>query len=78
MSLSPTEIFYVVIGLMTIAWTAWINRHLVNAGGTSSLESFYSGMELDALLLGWYYNFQYRRQYGTRRPAGGIGQRCCS
>jgi hypothetical protein len=65
MSLSPTEIFYVVIGLMTIAWTAWINRHLVNAGGTSSLESFYYIIALAALLIGWYYNFQYLRQYGT-------------
>ena len=65
MSLSPTEIFYIAIGLLSVALIIYLNAHLFKSGGVTPLENFYYVIALVALLIGWYYNFQYLRQYGT-------------
>lgn len=64
MALSPTEIFYVAIGLLSVALIGYCNRHLFRTGGVSGLEALYYAVALAALLIGWYYNFQYFRSYG--------------
>lgn len=65
MSLSPTEIFYIIIGLLSVAVIVYLNAHLFKSIGTTKLEGFYYVIALAALLIGWYYNFQYFRMYGT-------------
>jgi hypothetical protein len=69
MSLSPTEIFYIIIGLISVALIFYFNRDLFKSGagavGTSTIEAVYYVIALAALLIGWYFNFQYLRQYGT-------------
>ena len=66
MSLSPTEIFYIAIGLLSVAMIVYLNAHLFRSGGVTALESFYYVIALAALLIGWYYNFQYFRVYGDQ------------
>lgn len=69
MPLSAQEIFYVLIGLASIAVVFWANAPLYRRGsaaaGTSGLEALYYLVALIALLVGWYFNFQYFRQYGA-------------
>ena len=69
MSLSANELFYVVIGLLSVALIVYLSRHLFTrggaAGGVSGLEWLYYAVALVALLIGWYFNFQYMRQYGA-------------
>lgn len=69
MSLSPTEIFYVIIGLLSIAAVFFWNTHLYKkggpAGGTTLLEGVYYVTAFAALLIGWYFNFQYFRVYAN-------------
>lgn len=66
MSLSPTEIFYIAIGLLSVALIVYLNVHLFKSGGLPKLEGFYYVIALAALLIGWYYNFQYFRVYGDQ------------
>jgi hypothetical protein len=70
MSLSPTEIFYVAIGLLSIAVVFYFNAHLFKSGnkaaGTTGLEVLYYVIAVVALLVGWYFNFEYFRQYGSQ------------
>lgn len=66
MSLSPTEIFYIAIGLLSVALIVYLNAPLFKSGGVTALESFYYVIALAALLIGWYYNFQYFRVYGDQ------------
>lgn len=67
--LSATEVFYVLIGLASVGALYWPNRHLYRAGGaatgTTGLEWFYYLTALIALLVGWYFNFQYFRDYAA-------------
>lgn len=69
MSISPTELFYIAIGLLLVAWTVYLDRHLFRAGGAAggvtALESLYYVIALAALLVGWYFNFAYLREYGA-------------
>ncbi|HUS24910.1 MAG TPA: DUF2834 domain-containing protein [Candidatus Binatia bacterium] len=69
MTLSPTEIFYVLIGLASIGLVFWFNRPLYKPGGPAGavggIEAVYYLTALVALLVGWYFNFQYFRQYGA-------------
>jgi len=69
MTLSPTNIFYIVLGLLSIALLFWINRELFRpggkAGGVSMLEWFYYLVALAGLGVGWYYNIQFMQQYGV-------------
>jgi len=63
---SPNEIFWVLVGLASIALTVWLNRHLFRGGlGTSGLEWIYYALGLAALVIGWYFNFAYLRAYGA-------------
>lgn len=62
--MSPSEIFYVGIGLLSILIVVWINRDLYRSGGVSALEWVCYATALPALLIGWYFNFQYMRGYG--------------
>jgi hypothetical protein len=66
--MSGKELFYVVLGLASIGVTIWPNRQLYArgnaAGGASGAEWTYYAMALLALLIGWYFNFQYMRGYG--------------
>jgi hypothetical protein len=65
--MSSNEIFYVCIGLLSIVLTIYPNRHLftARAGGVAALEAVYYLTALAALLVGWYFNFQYMRTYGS-------------
>jgi len=65
--MSFNEIFYVCIGLLSIALTIYPNRHLFGArtGGVTALEAVYYLTALAALVVGWYFNFQYMRSYGS-------------
>ena len=65
--MSPTEIFYVLLGLATIVPAFYANRQLYRAGGpgASALEIVYYVFGLGALLCGWYFNFAYFRAYGS-------------
>ena len=66
MALTSTEIFYVIIGLLSIAAIFWGSANLYRdgkAGTTPALEWFYYAVALAALLIGWYFNFQYFRTY---------------
>lgn len=65
--MSSNEIFYVCIGLLSIALTIYPNRHLFTAkgGDVAALEAVYYLTALAALLVGWYFNFQYMRTYGA-------------
>ena len=66
MTLSPTNIFYIVLGLVSIAILFWINRELFKpggrAGGISLLEWFDYAVALAGLGVGWYYNIQFMQQ----------------
>lgn len=63
--MSPIELTYVVIGLLSIAVVFWLNAHLFRESlGVSVAETVYHAVGLVALLVGWYFNFQYFRQYG--------------
>lgn len=66
MSLSPQDLFYMAIGLISIAVAFWFNRHLYRRGGVSALEAVYYATALAALVVGWYFNLQYMRQYGAK------------
>jgi hypothetical protein len=64
--MSPTEIFYVLIGLGSIALILYLNAALFRTRGVpaSAAERAYYAVGVVALLVGWYFNFQYFRQYG--------------
>ncbi len=70
MSIAPTMAFYIAIGLLSVALIVYFNRHLFKpgggAGGISGLEWVYYATSLAALLVGWYFNFQYMYQYGSQ------------
>src|SRR3569833_312713 len=70
--MSATETFYIAIGLLSVvAVLAANHRQFGNAGragATRALETAYYAFALAALLIGWYFNFEYLRQYG--RAAG--------
>lgn len=64
--MSPSELFYVSIGLLSIVVAIWLNRHLYRGGGASAFEIACYVIALPALLIGWYFNFQYMRGYGDQ------------
>jgi len=65
---SPIEITYVLIGLASVALVFGLNAHLFRQGAPAlaAAETVYYGVGLVALLVGWYFNFQYFRQYGDQ------------
>lgn len=66
--MSPIEITYVLIGLASIALLLGWNRALYGAGRPrlAPAEAVYYAIGVVALLVGWYFNFQYFRQYGDQ------------
>jgi hypothetical protein len=66
MSLSPQDLFYMAIGLISIVLLFWFNRHLYRGGGVTGLELLYYLTALAGLLIGWYFNLQYMQQYGAQ------------
>ena len=64
--MSPSELFWVLVGLASIAGSVWLNRHLFKAKlGVSGLEWASYALGLAALVIGWYFNFAYLREYGA-------------
>lgn len=65
--MSPTEIFYVLIGLASIVPVFYFNQALFGARRVpvSTAEAVYYAFGLAALFCGWYFNFAYFRQYGS-------------
>ncbi len=70
MTLSPTELFYMAIGLLTVGAAIAANRHLFRSNGRTgsmnAIEAACYGLALVALLIGWYFNLQYLREYGSQ------------
>jgi hypothetical protein len=64
MAFTVHETFYMLLGLATIAAVFWFNRELYKARlGVSALEGLYYFTALAALLVGWYFNIAYMREY---------------
>ncbi|NGY05752.1 DUF2834 domain-containing protein [Solimonas terrae] len=66
--MAPTEMIYALIGLALVVWIYWINRDLLRTGGVSAIEWTCYLVALPALLIGWYFNIVYMREY--RAAAG--------
>jgi hypothetical protein len=70
MALTPTEIFYVALGLASVGAIVFADVRLFRGGWSgarvSGLEAVYYLTALAALLIGWYFNFQYFRVYGDQ------------
>ncbi|MDB5972595.1 MAG: hypothetical protein JWQ90_5045 [Hydrocarboniphaga sp.] len=64
--MSPSESFYVAIGLLSIVVIVVLNRQLYRQGGVSVLEGVCYLIAVPALVIGWYFNFQYMRGYGEQ------------
>ena len=66
--MSGKELFYVVLGLVSVVVTLYPNAALFRrgnaAGRASGVELAYYVLALLALVIGWYFNFQYMRVYG--------------
>src|SRR3546814_6714509 len=62
--MAPTEMVYALIGLALVAWIYWINRELFRGGGFSALELVCYLIAVPALIIGWYFNIAYLREYG--------------
>ncbi len=65
MALTPTTIFYMLLGLATIVPVFWLNRDLFARATTSGVEIVYYVTALAALFVGWYFNIAYMNQYGA-------------
>src|SRR3546814_18375179 len=50
--------------LALVAWIYWINRELFRGGGFSALELVCYLIAVPALIIGWYFNIAYLREYG--------------
>lgn len=65
MALTPTTVFYMLLGLATIVPVFWLNRPLFKSASTSGVEVVYYLTALAALFVGWYFNIEYMNQYGA-------------
>lgn len=62
----PDELVSMGLGVFSTAWLFWANRHLFgkSAGVKSSWVELLSYLVATAaLVFGWYFNFQYMREY---------------
>jgi hypothetical protein len=70
MTLAANEIFYMALGLATVAVLFFVNAPLFRrrgpAGGVSALEFVCYLTALAALGVGWYFNLEYMREYGAQ------------
>jgi hypothetical protein len=59
--------FWVAVGLAFIGGVIWPNRFLYReVGGVTAFELTCYVIALAALLVGWYFNFAYLREYGAQ------------
>lgn len=69
MPFSGIELFYMAIGLLSVAMIYLCNARLYRGAwtgiSTSKLEAFYYVVAIGALGIGWYFNFAYFRQYSA-------------
>jgi len=65
MHLTSSELFFMAIGILSIVAILAANLHLFHMPGVSGLEAIYYVTALAALVIGWYFNFQYFRAYGA-------------
>ena len=65
MALTPTTVFYMLLGLATIVPVFWLNRALFRGAPASGVEVVYYLTALAALFVGWYFNIEYMNQYGA-------------
>ncbi|MES2488965.1 MAG: DUF2834 domain-containing protein [Pseudomonadota bacterium] len=69
MPFTGLELFYMAIGLLSVALIYVCNAHLYRSDGvrvgSTGLEAFYYVIALAALLIGWYFNFAYFREYAA-------------
>ncbi len=67
MVLSFNELFYMALGLISVAAIYWCNWGLFREGsgaaGLTALEGLYYLVAFAALIIGWYFNLQYFRDY---------------
>lgn len=67
--MSSIELFYAGLGLLSVALIVWLSRDLFRrggpAGGASALEWACWLTAVPALLIGWYFNIAYLREYGA-------------
>jgi hypothetical protein len=62
--MSGVEIFYALLGLALTVLIFWLNRSLYR-GGATALETVCYLVAVQALVIGWYFNIAYMRQYGS-------------
>ena len=69
MRLSPTAIFYMAVGLLSVTAIVASNVRLFRFGGAAGrcswLEGIYYLIAVAALLIGWYFNLEYMHTYGS-------------
>ncbi|WP_020648036.1 DUF2834 domain-containing protein [Solimonas variicoloris] len=67
--MSSIELFYAGLGLLSVALIVWLSRDLYRRGGpagaASALEWVCWLTAAPALLIGWYFNIAYMREYGA-------------
>ena len=67
MEFTSSELFFIVNGILSIIAILGTNARLLRADGLglTTLEAVYYVTALAALVIGWYFNFQYMRTYGA-------------
>src|ERR1700761_2060854 len=70
MHLTFAELFSMALGVLSIAAVVGANLHLFRMPGISGLEAVYYLTALAALIIGWYFNFEYMRTYGDQGSWG--------
>ena len=67
MHFTPAELISMALGIVSIVATLGLDIRLLRTAGLgfSFLEGIYYLVALAALIVGWYFNFQYIEQYGA-------------
>ena len=67
MNFTPAELISMALGIVSIAATLGLDLRLLRTSGLgfTVLEGIYYVVALAALVIGWYFNFQYIDQYGA-------------
>lgn len=67
MYFTPAQLISMALGILSIAATVGLDLRLLRTSGLgfTVLEGIYYIVALAALVIGWYFNFQYIDQYGA-------------
>ena len=67
MYFTPAQLIAMALGILSIAATVGLDLRLLRTSGLgfTVLEGVYYIVALAALVIGWYFNFQYIDQYGA-------------